>query len=192
MPSAASYVDLKTNRGYPFINDYLKIKNTAHFPDDINFLHGRLDWTILQNGWSSLYCREDILEKDLSWFRDSSFSVIEMDCLGWSKMDIIHASLRTALDFPDYYGDNWDALNDCLFDVAILEDGLVIVLRHFDQVKIEWGLHIADIFANNSCRHLLFGRKLILLMQVSSRNFDLPKVGGCSVLWNDREFFIGK
>jgi RNAse (barnase) inhibitor barstar len=192
MPSAASYVEQKKNRGDRFNNHYLKITNMAHFPDDINFLHGRLDWAVLQNGWSSLYCREDILEKDLLWFRDANFSVIEMDCLGWTNMDVIHASLRTALDFPDYYGNNWDALNDCLSDVAILEEGLVVVLRHFDQVKSEWGLHIADIFANNSRRHLLFGRKLILLMQVSSRKFELPKVGGCPVVWNAREFFIGK
>jgi len=164
----------------------------AHFPDDSNFLHGRLDWAILQNGWSSLYCKEDILEKDLSWFRDSGFTLIELDCSGWSSTVIIHASLSTALDFPDYYGNNWDALNDCLSGVPIPEEGLVVVLRHFDQMQREWGQTIADIFAGNSRRKLLFGRKLILLIQVDNRSFELSKVGGCPVLWNGREFFIRK
>jgi hypothetical protein len=50
----------------------------------------------------------------------------------------------------------------------------------------------ADIFANNSRRHILFGRKLILLIQVSNRGFNLATVGSCPVLRNGSEFFISK
>jgi hypothetical protein len=51
---------------------------------------------------------------------------------------------------------------------------------------------IADIFAENSRRHILFGRKLILLIQVRSRDFNLAAVGSCPVLWNGSEFFFSK
>ena len=38
--------------------------------------------------------------------------------------------LKKALHFPDYFGGNWDALNDCLTDVA--EGGEKFVLVHHD------------------------------------------------------------
>ncbi len=38
-----------------------------------------------------------------------------------------------ALQFPDYFGSNWDALEDCLTDLSWLSaDGFVIVYDHFD------------------------------------------------------------
>jgi len=38
-----------------------------------------------------------------------------------------------ALDFPDWYGHNWDALADCLTDLSWMPaDGYVIILDHAD------------------------------------------------------------
>jgi RNAse (barnase) inhibitor barstar len=164
----------------------------AIFIEDSHFLNGRLDWAILQNGWSCLYCSEDILEKDLDWFGKSDFKVIEIDCSDWTNSNSIHRSLSKRLSFPDYYGNNLDALNDCLSEVDIPGEGLIVVFKHFDVVQKAIGQSIADIFANNSRRHILFGRKLILLLQVSDRTFKMSNVGGSPILWNGTEFFITK
>jgi RNAse (barnase) inhibitor barstar len=164
----------------------------ALFIDDPDFLNDRLDWIILQNGWSSLYCRQDVLESDLLWFRTAGFKIIEISCSDWDKSDVIHQSLKKALSFPDYYGNNLHALNDCLSDVEIPGEGLIVVFKFFDTVQQQVGQKIVDIFANNSRRHILFGRKLILLIQVSSRGFNLADVGGSPVLWNGTEFFVGR
>ena len=38
-----------------------------------------------------------------------------------------------ALNFPDWYGHNWDALADCLTDLSwMAADGYVIILEHSD------------------------------------------------------------
>ncbi len=164
----------------------------AIFIDDSAYLNGRLDWQILQNGWSSLYSKQDVLERDLTWFRSANFKIIEVDCSDWDNPDVMHESLKRELSFPDYYGNNLDALNDCLSGVEISGEGLVVVLRDFDMAAEVIRQKIADIFANNSRGHILFGRKLLLLIKVSNRDFCLAAVGGCPVLWNGAEFFISK
>ena len=40
-----------------------------------------------------------------------------------------------ALDFPDWFGFNWDALRDCLTDLSWLStEGFVVVLEHADAL----------------------------------------------------------
>lgn len=161
----------------------------AAFPDNLYFLHDRLDWKIFQNGWSSLYHKTEILEKDLDWFTNAGFRVIIIDCSAWSSHSAMHDDLQKTLSFPDFYGRNFDALNDCLADIKIPGEGLVVVLQSFDRLEKETAHNIVDIFAQKSRYHMLFGRKLLLLLQVTQPAFQLPAVGACPVFWNGAEFF---
>ncbi len=34
-------------------------------------------------------------------------------------VEVLHATLKEALGFPEYYGGNFDALHDCLSDIAV-------------------------------------------------------------------------
>lgn len=49
---------------------------------------------------------------------------IVIDCGGCADKKELHARIADALDFPDWYGHNLDALMDCLTD---LEDTAVTV-----------------------------------------------------------------
>jgi len=52
------------------------------------------------------------------------------------KSELLHEFSRVLL-FPEYFGNNWDALNDCLCDLTwIKERGIVIVfesISHLDN-----------------------------------------------------------
>ncbi len=87
----------------------------------------RLDWSILQNGWVSLYWKDEILEKDLEWFKKENYLVVGFDCKTWTKEEEMHKQLKEKLDFPEYYGENFDALNDCLSDLEILTTGQIVL-----------------------------------------------------------------
>lgn len=43
---------------------------------------------------------------------------ITIDCRGFVPRSDLHRAFADALDFPDYYGNNLDALHDCLTDIS--------------------------------------------------------------------------
>jgi hypothetical protein len=45
---------------------------------------------------------------------------------GWTAEDDLFRALGSALHFPDYFGHNWDAFDECLREV----DGDVVLLVH--------------------------------------------------------------
>jgi RNAse (barnase) inhibitor barstar len=151
----------------------------------------RLDYKILQNGWTSLYWNKNILDTDFTWFKEEKFKVVQFDCSFWADIDNIH-NLKTHLGFPDYYGRNLGALNDCLSDLMIPDEGIVIVFNNFQVLNKNLAHSLLDIFANNSRRHILFGKKLLTLVQVDDPNYQIGPVGACAVSWNSKEWLSSK
>ena len=148
-----------------------------------------LDWVILQNGWTSLYWRANILNEDIQWFENSNYVIIEFNCKTWKNDDVMHHQLKEKFSFPDYYGENFNAFSDCLSDLKIIRTGLVIIFRHMDSINKNTAHKVLDIIADNARLHLLFGNRLITLVQVDDPDFEIEPVGKTSVMWNGKEWF---
>jgi RNAse (barnase) inhibitor barstar len=148
----------------------------------------RLDWLILQNGWTSLYWKGEVLEKDLAWFKNENYSIVDFDCKTWFNESEMHKQLKQGLNFPGYYGENFDALNDCLSDMEITGAGQIITFRHLDNFDINRTHILLDVFANNARRQMLFGKRLIILAQVDNPNYQIDQIGGTNLMWNGAEW----
>ena len=131
-----------------------------------------------------------MLDAELVWFRKEGFQIAEMDCINWTSEDEFHLQLKAVLKFPDYYGRNMNALNDCLSDLVVAEPGFLMVFRHYDSLSADFAHATLDEFANASRLHMLFGRKLITLVQVNDPHYSQLPVGACSLIWNRREWLI--
>lgn len=152
----------------------------------------RLDWQILRNGWASLYWQPEILEKDIAWLKKEGYKVVCFDCTNWNDVAAIHSDLRERLEFPGYYGENLDALNDCLAYIDITGAGLVIVFRHFQTVGKNFAHDLLDVFAHNSRAHMLFGNRLLMLVQVDDPSYEIADIGATAVQWNHAEWLKSK
>lgn len=160
----------------------------------------RRDWTILRDGGVALYWRPEVLNQDINWLESNAYHIVEFDAARWNSEEQMHDSLRSALSFPYYYGRNLDALNDCMCSDLIISDtgGVALVLHHYDHLAqidpvrdsnqrpiAEIVLHI---FARAVRYHLLFGKRLLILVQSDDPRIRFGDLAGVSPGWNPREW----
>lgn len=150
-----------------------------------------LDWLIVRNGPIVKYFSSEILEKHINELDKMRYHVIDISVSGWTK-DNAHKKIQEAFNFPEYYGDNLAAFEDCLNDMFNRNNrGLVIVFRHFDSFySKEQGFSegILDSIVRMSWGWLLAGQRLITMVQSGNPDFEINKVGGFEPSWNGWEW----
>lgn len=69
--------------------------------------------------------------------RELQFLHRRIELLGCNDKDVALDRIAQALDFPDWFGRNWDALADCLSDLEWLEpaDGYVLALDNIQELR---------------------------------------------------------
>ena len=55
---------------------------------------------------------------------------ITIDCANITDVKAMHKTLAEALSFPQWYGNNYAALHDCLTDIG---EDTTLILLHFDR-----------------------------------------------------------
>mgnify|MGYP000020280293 FL=1 len=165
-------------------------------------LNHPLDFLLIQNGFISLFHQQAILDEATSWLRNHRYKVVKADAAAWQSQADLHQDVARALNFPDYYGSNLDALNDCLGDVAVqaygwtaADAGLVLVIDEFDAFEgkdASTAHHLLDIFARQATYAALFGHRMMCLVRTGDPGLEIPPVGGLPVAWNHREFLSAR
>jgi len=159
----------------------------------------QLDWIILRDGGVALYRRPEILAQDLHWLKSKGYRIISFDAGQWSSEDQMHDALKSALSFPDYYGKNLDALDECVCGDLVVPDegGLVLVMRQYDRfAKNEvrpngarsFAETVLDIFTRAVRYHMLFGRRLLILVQSDDARIRFDNLAPVFASWNPREW----
>ena len=84
--------------------------------------------------------REDLAEAAT----EAGLHVVSIDFAGCSGKDDALARIAAALNVPDWFGNNWDALADCLGDLSWLPEGGQLLL--FDNAW-DWRERDGEDFA---------------------------------------------
>jgi RNAse (barnase) inhibitor barstar len=158
-----------------------EIERRNLFKDNLEKSELRLDDEILLEGPICIYSNEEILNKDLEWFKESGYTIYDFDTSAWTS-DIAHQEMKSKMGFPQYYGNNLDAFDECLGEMYLDNYiGQVIVFRHFDKFTTSderFCNTILEIITEQSWAWLVSFHKLIGIIQVDDRSFLAPRIGG--------------
>ena len=159
---------------------------------------GRLYQELAANTFVSLWWNRELFDRTVGRLRGQRFAVVEVDAFEWTTAAAMHQGIATALDFPDYYGRNLDALNDCLRDVVSGEYGIpadatgfVLAFTHYDQFKRECPREaqaVLDILADHGRRAAVFGQRVLCLVHTDDPDIAFEPVGATPVEWNHAEW----
>jgi len=158
-----------------------------------------VDFRLVHNTFVTMFWRSSLLDETVGWLRSHGYRVVELDAGSWSSASDMYDAVSAALEFPDYFGRNLDALNDCMRDVAsgdwgwdsAADTGLVIVLRAFDAftgMDRRTAQVMLDIFADQARCAILVGHRIICLVQSNDPGLTFEPVGAMPVMWNDAEW----
>ncbi|MBO8173303.1 MAG: barstar family protein [Bacillaceae bacterium] len=146
---------------------------------------------LLLNGAIKLFWSKDVLEDYINEITKEKFNIYSLDCSKWNLKNY-HEYLASSLHFPDYYGKNLDAFNDCLSDMIPEGIGICLVFRNYEFFSRNYpedAYHILDIIQRNSWRFLLLeDRKLIAFVQSNDPTIGFTNLGGMSAEWNNEEW----
>jgi len=157
---------------------------------------------LLINTSVTLFWRRQILEETTAWLNAHGYQVTQIDAAHWSTEHDLHRDIAAALSFPDYYGHNLDALNDCMRDVVSQDygwapntTGLALVFTGYDAFAAHCpraAQVVLDITADHSRTAALFGHHLMCLVQSNDPDIRFEPVGATAVAWNDAEWLDSK
>lgn len=72
-------------------------------------------------------------------------SLVLLSLSGCNDWGTLHRRIREAFGFPDYYGENWDAMWDCLTDVFLQPVQRHIIVEGFDALPRELRAYAAPM-----------------------------------------------
>ncbi|HEX9182799.1 MAG TPA: barstar family protein [Burkholderiales bacterium] len=83
-------------------------------------------------------CRVPRPDEVLEATRGARLDVARIDLGGAADKDALLARLAEALGFPDWFGSNWDALEDCLADLSWRPgEGHVLLLERHGELSLD-------------------------------------------------------
>lgn len=158
-----------------------------------------VDFRLVQNTFVTMFWKTTLLDETIDWLRSHTYRVFEFDAGSWSTNASMYDDVASALHFPEHFGRNLHALNDCMSDVAsgdcgwdpTVNTGVVVVLRAFDAftaMNRSTAQHLLDILARQARSAILIGHRMICLVQSDDPRLTLEPVGATPVVWNDAEW----
>ncbi|MEU3355227.1 barstar family protein [Streptomyces sp. NPDC037389] len=153
----------------------------------------------MANTFVTLFWRRRLLDEATAGLERDGYRIVRLTAGDWSTEKDMHCGTADALGFPDYYGHNLDALDDCLGDVACLGPydgspegaGLVLVLTDYDRFAAacpDVAHAVLDLIAGQARRASVLRRRVVCLVHSNDPGIRFDPVGAMPVLWNDKEW----
>lgn len=144
-----------------------------------------------------MYRNEWALSRLVTDLAGLGYEIAEVDVATCGDADNLRDAVIAAFDeWPSHYGrDTWMGFSDGLMDHLLnpARPRVVLVLKRLDQVRGRDDASVRtllDQLVSIARWHLLFGRRLICLVETDDTALDLGVLGGEQPGWSRHEFLI--
>lgn len=153
----------------------------------------RYDWPLLQNGAVTLYWKIEVFESAIAHLAELDYRVLRLrfdDSLQFQH------DLSVALKWREQFGYSpWNGSLDALEDGFRYEpfestDDSAFCVKNFDALarsNQQLSFALLDMIERHSRDYLLFGKRLIGLIQTNDPEFHCEGIGATSANWNEAE-----
>jgi hypothetical protein len=156
-----------------------------------------LIWDLFQNGGVVLFKKPEPLQDAIAQLRTAGYRVHEVDCSQYQDEGAFLGMIVDGLGIPKYPGGTGrDGFNDFVWQLEFENcTGVVLCLNRFEVVcqrARDLAIDILDILADNQRHHMLFGNRLLTLVQSQDAELDqrIGRIGGFLPIWNRREWLL--
>lgn len=149
-------------------------------------------------GEVTLFWRRSVLDDTADLLGALGYKVIRLDGSEWTEIEPFHDAVVAALEFPDYYGRNLHALDDCLYDVVLFEFGsnesafgTAIVIERFDVLSASqptFAQAVLEVLARAAILACKYGHRFAVLVQTDDAHPSYEPVGCYAVRFNEQEW----
>jgi RNAse (barnase) inhibitor barstar len=134
----------------------------------------------LQDGSRSGAYRAPRTDEILDAVRDAGFDVARVDLASATDKDALLSRFASALAFPQWFGGNWDALEDCLTDLAWRAgERHVLLIEGFEELRAlhpdDFGV-LLDILASGAQYWKERGRAFFAVFVDPAHALALPEL----------------
>lgn len=102
--------------------------------------------------------------------------LIRIDAAALADKDALLEAIGQALQFPDYYGMNWDALEECLFDLSWWTGPVAVCIDHAHALAPDVLSTLVDIWTEAAAAWAEAGRGCVLILGGAVGLETLPEV----------------
>jgi hypothetical protein len=154
-------------------------------------------WDLFQNGAVVLFKKPEPLQESIALLTAAGYRVYEVDCSQYEEECAFLGMIVDVLGIPKSPGGTGrDGFNDFVWQLEFENcTGVVLCLNRFDVVyqrARDLAIDILDILADNQRHHMLFGNRLLTLVQSRDAELDqkIGRIGGFLPMWNRHEWFL--
>jgi len=154
----------------------------------------RADWQLLKDGAVTLFWNSEIYGQSITALKELNYNILEFD---YDNLTKFCEDVSLALKWKEQFGympwtGNLNALNDGLYAEPLNSSkDTAFCIRNFHssvQQDAEWSKNILDILESHSRNYLLYGCRLIILIQTDDAKYFCENIGGRRTQWNISEW----
>lgn len=167
-------------------------KSELTYTDEHGQRQSRLDWYLMNFGPIALFHKAKVLAETIVWLEHHGYTTVDAQCGACGSEEEVLWAIGGRLGFPRWPSPGLDGFADDCHHLEVPEEGgFAVVLRQFNVVYARFpsfARHILDIFAGSVWINLLYGRRLLCLVQSDDPWVQFGRVGGREPWWNAQEW----